>query len=156
LQIAAIYPYRWTGQFSDENALKVAKMEWFEALKEMHEYDIRRGLAHLRAKGGEFPPSIPGFVQMCTPPLSEFGILSREEAYQAFCAKDFSNAVVSKTEIALRPRHFDMTQMWAKDHKREFLTQYDICVRNYIAQNLPSRYAICGDNQSNKKRLTSK
>ncbi len=156
MQIAAIYPYRWTGQFADDTAMKVAKREWYEALKIMHEVDIQRGLSALRSKGGEFPPSIPEFVKMCTPTLEEFGILNREEAYQSFCSKDYSNHLVSITEKTLQPRAFDMAQMWAKDHKREFLNQYDICIRNYIEQNLPLGCSENGDNQSNNKRLMRK
>lgn len=123
-------------QFLDKNAMKVAQEEWLSALKEMHEYDIERGLTRLRSKGGEFPPSIPEFVKMCTPTLEEFGILEDEIAYKAFCDKDFSNPVVAMTEKALQPRAFDMAQMWARDHKKEFLSQYVICVQDYASSEL--------------------
>lgn len=152
--MAAIYPYRWLGQFADIAAMTVARDEWLKALQGFEESSIERGLAHLRIKGGQFPPNIPEFVKMCIPKPEEFGIIDEERAYQAFLAKDFSNPVVFATQKALQPREFEMRIMWTRDHKKEFLKMYKICSEDHIKQQSENKTLSISDNNSDTKRLS--
>lgn len=82
LRMAAIYPYKWAGQFPDAKALLIAKSEWADALNEFSDHEIKQGLAHCRRHGSEFPPSIPQFIRYCLPTLDDLQLPSPDAAYQ--------------------------------------------------------------------------
>jgi hypothetical protein len=132
LQMGAIYPYKWNGQFPDVMAVRVAKSEWYEALRCFTDEDVKRGLIFCRKNGGAFPPSIPEFVKMCQPTLEELGILSEERAFQHFSEKNFENPIIKKTVQILD--YFSVYRMSTKDARREFLRVYKLCIEDYLAE----------------------
>jgi len=145
LQMGAIYPYKWNGQFHDVMAVRVAKSEWYEALRNFSDEEIMRGLSYCRKQGGEFPPSIPEFVKMCQPTLEELGILSEDRAFQNFVEQKFDNPLVKKTLQKLD--YFSVYRMSTKDARREFLRMYRLCVEDYLVEYtklplIPAKKAI--------------
>lgn len=60
LRMAAIFTHKWTSQYPTENALKVAKSEWAEALHDLTGEQIQRGLKACRQEL-QWPPSIAEF-----------------------------------------------------------------------------------------------
>jgi hypothetical protein len=137
LQLAAIYPYKFMGQFGDDpRAIKVAKGEWFAGLNDLSEADIDRGLNVCRKKGGEWPPSLPQFRDWCLPSLEELGVLDEHTAYQAFLRHDYSDPLVNEVKnqvdmyyIRLLPR---------EQNKKEFLRVY----RLVLDKTIPHHIAI--------------
>jgi hypothetical protein len=145
LQMGAIYPYKWNGQFPDVMAVRIAKSEWYDALRGFSDAEVQRGLSFCRKNGGAFPPSIPEFVKMCQPTLEELGVLSEERAFQDFLQKNFENPILKKTVQMLD--YFGVSRMSTKDARREFLRIYKLCVEDYLvevrqtAKNLGIGYA---------------
>lgn len=142
LQLAAIYPYKWSGQFPEgvEEAVEVAKYEWFEGLNDLTEFHIKRGIEKCRKIGGSFPPSIPEFRKLCLLTLHELGILPIEEAYEQFCKKDFTNPIVE--DIYLKIGSWNYKTLSAIELRKRFNTCYHMVCDKYLMESKEGRQLL--------------
>jgi hypothetical protein len=138
LRMMAIYPYTWSGQFSNEQALLIAKQEWESVLAELTDLQIQKGLNACKKNGDEFPPCIPKFRKLCLPTERELGILPKEEAFQLFLNKDFSMLLLQETKQKIDMYLFRMSPV--KEARAMFNSAYNACVDSYRGDKFQGKY----------------
>jgi len=63
-KFAGMYGSRWTGQWKDTDLMRIARHEWYAALKNMKLGDIQQGLKLWRE---DWPPNVVEFKKCCIP-----------------------------------------------------------------------------------------
>jgi hypothetical protein len=114
--------------------LVVAKSEWLQALDDLPESEITRGISYCRKYGGEFPPSIPEFRKMCLPQPAELGIMSESDCYALLSRNNTEDFLVR--EIAKRIDVYNWRNLPAASARKVFKEVYEQCV-----DDLYKRYA---------------
>lgn len=140
--MSIIFPYRWNGQFPSETksyamTLAVAKSRWEQALADLTDKQIEKGLSACEKSGKEFPPSIPEFRKMCLPTMWELGILPIEEAYEQFCAKDHSHSLVE--DIYLKIGSWNFKTLSSVELRKRFNTCYQMVCDKYLMESKEGR-----------------
>lgn len=154
IKMAAIYPYKWSGQFANEESVLIAKEEWHEGLEDLTVEQIKKGLSHCRKNGDQFPPSIPQFRQMCLPTLEEMNVIEEEEAYYQLSNHDYSNPLVH--EISKKIDLYSWNQMTVEDARKKFARVYDVCVKQWIQNYYQKSYALALTKQDESLQLEKK
>jgi hypothetical protein len=108
-----------------------AKGEWLEALSDLPELFVDRGIAHARKEGGEFPPSIPQFRSWCIPDDEELGVESELEAYKKYINQNYSGIVRA---VSFHLSSYDMRMASVKEARRMFKEAYQLVLPEYRAQ----------------------
>lgn len=83
----AIWQGAWT-QSIDQGGVSIALEEWGQAIENIPDSAIKDALAYYRTNGGDFPPSIPRFVQTCA---KLGGEPSASELLEIIIRRDFEN-----------------------------------------------------------------
>lgn len=63
-KFAGMYGSRWTSQWKDADLMRIARHEWYAALKNMKLGDIQQGLKLWRE---DWPPNVVEFKKCCIP-----------------------------------------------------------------------------------------
>ncbi len=64
LRLAAIYGHVWRSLYKSDQFLAFTKNEWLEGLKKFEDNILDKALLSYRTNG-EYPPTLPQFVECC-------------------------------------------------------------------------------------------
>lgn len=151
MRMSVIYPYKWSGQFPNSEAVLIAKEEWQEGLEDLTLEQIKKGLRECKKSESEFLPSIPEFRKLCLPTKQEMGILEEEDAYYQFCKHDYSNPLVNQTYLQLDM--FAWVQMERKEARKAFFNVYNIFVERYIENFQQEKIQMAALTNQTKKEV---
>lgn len=68
MRLAVHYGQKWTGQFTSDKLMALAKEEWRRGLHGCTGEDIERGLHVMKRQCLEWPPTLPQFAAFCRKP----------------------------------------------------------------------------------------
>ena len=145
--MAAIYPYKWSGQFADVNAIAISKNEWQEILNKLTNQEITKGLSACKENKSSFPPTIGEFFNLCMPAQKELGIMAVERAYVSYCNEDYSNPIVRESSKLINRYNWGMSS--SVDARREFKSVYKLCVEEFLEEQKEKRLLLTHSGEIN-------
>lgn len=121
--MSIIYTYRWNSQFANEDLAKdEAVLVWFDALRDLSVYNLKRGLDECAKSLNGYVPTPGEFRDRCLPSIQELGIPDIDDAWVIANSEPWKFPVVWHTVNAIGSYVFKHGNQ--KDIQFKFATTY--------------------------------
>lgn len=120
--MAIIYTYRWTAQFPLDPVREEAILIWFDALKDLSVYDIKRGIDVCASSSSGYVPSLGEFKDRCLPSMEELGLPEIDEAWDMAINQKWDCALVWNTVVSIGV--YEFRNRGQKENQQKFAETY--------------------------------